>query len=121
MESEIEGGIRLIAFTVELCSASILLYGFIKVFLKFWLRESQSLTKNADLSRKIHELKPVIGSYILLGLDFYIISDILGSMVAEDQNSLIKLGGVVLLRTLIGYFLGKEVEAFNQPGKEVES
>ena len=119
MESEVTYIIKLVAFVVELCSASILLYGFLKVFLKFWVRELHSLKERPGLVKRINELKPLIGSYILLGLDFYIISDILSSMVAQDQNSLIRLACVVVIRTLIGYFLAKEVDEHSQTGSPV--
>lgn len=115
MEITIGQVIGVVALAVELCSASILLYGFIRVFKKFWQIEYKRLRGDQDQYGGWKHLKPEIGSYILLGLDFYIISDILNSMVAEDNESLIRLGVVVFLRTLIGYFLGKEVESSKQP------
>jgi uncharacterized membrane protein len=54
-------------------------------------------------------LRRQLGTYILLGLDFYIVSDILHSMIRPELNELLSLGVIVLLRTTIGFFLGKEV------------
>ncbi len=111
---DIEDLIKRIAVVVEVCSATILLYGFVKVFLKFWLVEIKGIAPTIFPGNTITLLKPEIGGYILLGLDFYIISDILNSMVAQDVQGLIRLAGVVILRTLIGYFLGKEIEGMKK-------
>jgi len=48
-------------------------------------------------------------TYILLGLDFYIIADIIATMLHPEWNELISLATIGLLRTTIGYFLGKEL------------
>ncbi len=111
MKITVEYIISSIAFVIQLCSASILLFGFVKIFIKFWLFEFKSFRlENKEIPTNFKQLKLDIGAYILLGLDFYIISDILESMVAQDEKSLIRLGLVILIRTVIGYFLGKEFE-----------
>jgi uncharacterized membrane protein len=111
METDIEKIISSIAFVIQLCSASILLFGFVKIFIKFWLVEFKSFRlENREIPANFKQLKLDIGAYILLGLDFYIIADILESMVAQDEKSLIRLALVIVIRTVIGYFLGKEFE-----------
>ncbi len=96
------------ALFIECCSASILLLGFIKVFSRFIIAEIMQKNHYA-FSEVSEKYRHQIGRYILLGLDFYIISDILHSMFAGDTMSLIRLGVVSILRTIIGYFLGKEL------------
>lgn len=118
METDIEKIISSIAFVIQLCSASILLFGFVKIFIKFWLFELKNFRfQNKKVSSNFKQLKSDIGAYILLGLDFYIIADILESMVAQDEKSLIRLALVIVIRTLIGYFLGKELENNYQENK----
>jgi uncharacterized membrane protein len=98
------------ALLIECCSAAILLLGFIKVFSGFLIAEITQ--KNGySFAEASENYRHQIGRYILLGLDFYIISDILHSMFAGDSMSLARLGVVSLLRTLIGYFLGKEINS----------
>ncbi len=53
----------------------------------------------------------VLGNYILLGLEFMIVSDIIHSFLQPDLLSLSTLGVLVLIRTMISFFLGKELEA----------
>ncbi|MBC5838852.1 DUF1622 domain-containing protein [Flavobacterium muglaense] len=118
METNIETIISSISFIIQLCSASILLFGFVKIFIKFWLFEFKSFRlENKEIPSNFKQLKLEIGAYILLGLDFYIIADILESMVAQDEKSLIRLALVIVIRTVIGYFLGKELEHDNHENK----
>jgi uncharacterized membrane protein len=94
---------------IELISAAVLLVGFVKGvwgFLRnewiFFLRKRERIN--------LLELRPVVGNYILLGLDFYIVSDILSTMLHHSWEELISLTVIGLLRTIIGYFLAKEIE-----------
>ena len=61
-----------------------------------------------------------VGLYILLALDFMITSDIINSMIHKNTEDLISLAAIVVLRTVIGYFLGKEIdEVHNKQSAEV--
>ena len=50
-----------------------------------------------------------MGIYILLGLDFLIVSDIIQTITNLSVQEIIKLSVLILLRTIISYFLGKEI------------
>jgi uncharacterized membrane protein len=52
-----------------------------------------------------------LGNYILIGLEFMIVSDIIHSFLKPDMESLYLLGAIVVIRTAISFFLGKELEA----------
>ncbi len=101
--------IEYVATIIEWCSASVLLLGFAKTFIEF-LKTIFKKSSQISFSEVFKNIRTTIGNYILLGLDFYIISDILHSMSAKDEMSLVRLGAVTLLRTLIGFFLGKEIK-----------
>ena len=95
---------------IELLSAMVLLVGFAKGMWGFLLHETMEWrNKTATAHDGISSLRPMVGNYILLGLDFYIVSDILSSMLHPELNELISLAVIGLLRTTIGYFLGKEI------------
>lgn len=97
---------------IELLSAAVLLVGFAKGMWGFLWHEWQELRRpGADSTEGIADLRPKVGNYILLGLDFYIVSDILATMLHPDWQELISLATIGLLRTTIGYFLGKEIGA----------
>jgi len=95
---------------IELLSAVVLLTGFAKGMWGFLLHEMTEMRRKTETSMEgISNLRPVVGNYILLGLDFYIVSDILATMLHPEWNELISLAVIGLLRTTIGYFLGKEI------------
>lgn len=49
-------------------------------------------------------------TYLLLGLEFLIASDILKTVLEPTMNELIILGGIVVVRTILSVFLNKEIK-----------
>ena len=49
---------------------------------------------------------------IVFGLEFFIAADILETVRDPSQEELLLLGTVVLIRTILGYFLSKEVTEY---------
>lgn len=105
--------LQLLSDGIELLSALVLLTGFAKGMWGFVRYEWGTLQVAGSDTTGIRALRPLVGNYILLGLDFYIVSDILASMMHPDWMELVSLAVIVLLRTAIGYFLGKEITETN--------
>ena len=97
-----------IAEVIDIIGVIILLYGFSKMFLRYLIAEFRSI-KNTPI-RTLQSIRCEIGIYILLALDFLIASDIIHTVTELSQEQLIELSVMIVLRTAIGYFLGKEVE-----------
>lgn len=80
-----------------------------------WLRMELRLAFRKDTTKQrcegLHSLRGWMGRYILLGLEFMIVSDLIHSFLSPDLDSLFKLGLIVVIRTAISFFLGKELEA----------
>ena len=53
------------------------------------------------------------GDTVLLGLEFMVGGDIVGSLVAPDYYNLGLLAVIVLIRTVLSYFLTKELRALS--------
>ncbi|WP_440951816.1 DUF1622 domain-containing protein [Methanococcoides sp. FTZ1] len=49
---------------------------------------------------------------IIFGLEFYIAADVIETVLAPTTEELIILGAVVGIRTILGYFLGKEAKDY---------
>jgi uncharacterized membrane protein len=49
-----------------------------------------------------------------MGLEFMIASDIIHSFISRSPDDLIFLGLIVVIRTAIGFFLGKEMQHFQE-------
>lgn len=56
-----------------------------------------------------HYLRQELGAYILLGLEFMIAGDIIHTVVRPNKEALILLGSIVAIRTVISFFLNKEL------------
>lgn len=97
-----------IEFIADVVGISILILGFVKGILVFLKMEFDNIT-GGDTFDDILSLRSTLGGYIILSLDFLIISDIIHSVIKPDFYELINLGIIVVLRTSIGFFLGREI------------
>ena len=59
-----------------------------------------------------------LGQYLALGIEFQLGSDILGTAVSPTIEEVGLLAAIVVIRTVLNYFLSKELE---RERKEVES
>ena len=64
--------------------------------------------------------RAVFGTYLLLGLEFLIASDILKTVLEPTLNELAILGGIVVLRTVLSVFLNKEIKELETENKDTE-
>ena len=104
-------------FLVDIVGIGILCIGFAKGFYFFLKMEMDNIT-GSDTFDDILALRSTLGGYIILALDFLIISDIIHSVIKPDFNELINLGIIVVLRTSIGFFLGRELMEMRHSNKK---
>ncbi|KOP24815.1 hypothetical protein AMR41_19570 [Hapalosiphon sp. MRB220] len=55
-----------------------------------------------------------LGRVLVLGLEFTVASDILRTAVAPTRQDILNLGAIVFLRTLLNYFLEREIQQGEQ-------
>lgn len=55
-------------------------------------------------------LRLSLGRYLVVALEFQLAADILGTAVAPDWNSVGKLVVIAVVRTLLNYFLQREIK-----------
>ena len=60
------------------------------------------------------EIRLFLGRYLTLGLEFQIGADILSTAVAPTFDAVLLLGAIVVIRTVLNYFLSKELERERQ-------
>jgi uncharacterized membrane protein len=58
-----------------------------------------------------------LGRTLALGLEFLIAGDILRTAVAPTQHQILRLGAIVLLRTLMNYFLEHEMHQVEEDAR----
>lgn len=91
-------------------SVIILLVGVIKAAWDF-IRNEFSREDRFTIANKNNGIKIYLGAYILLSLEVLIASDIIETIMNPSIDDMLILGGIVVVRTVISYFLGKEIEA----------
>ena len=72
------------------------------------LRHIESVLGRPGASSR--SVRLTLGHYTLLGLEFLVAQDLVESVITTDFEHLLGLGGVVMIRTVLEHFLGKEVE-----------
>lgn len=98
----------------------ILILNFLSIFVLIWgvaLAMKQFI--RCELSQKNHLLaarensfiKNFLGSYVLLSLEILIAADIIESIINPTVEDIFRLAAVVLIRTVISYFLNREIES----------
>jgi len=58
------------------------------------------------------QVRKELTNKIVFGLEFFIAADVLETVMNPSQEELLLLGTVVLIRTILGYFLSKEVSEY---------
>lgn len=63
-------------------------------------------------SYKYDSIRRQLTDKIIFGLEFYIAADVIETVLAPTTEELIILGAIVGIRTVLGYFLGKEAKEY---------
>lgn len=105
--------LNMLATIISVISLLIVTYGVFVGFIAFLYNEIKRFNGTYSLNN-IRELRTDFGSYLLLGLEFLIASDILKTVVDPTLDELAILGGVVIVRTILSVFLNKEIKELDQ-------
>ena len=95
--------LNILATIIGVISLLIVTYGVFVGFIAFLRNEFKRINN-------VRQLRADFGSYLLLGLEFLIASDILKTVVDPTLDELAILGGVVIVRTVLSVFLNKEIK-----------
>lgn len=97
---------------IEGTAVLIVLYGSLEAFV--------NLLRVVAAPRTSHGERKAIwrrfGMWLLLGLEFELASDIIGSVVSPTWDDLGRLGAIAVIRTFLNYFLERDLEAAEAPG-----
>lgn len=61
--------------------------------------------------QQIKLIKNQLGTYVLLSLEILIAADIIETILDPSLEDIFILATIVIIRTIISYFLGKEIES----------
>lgn len=105
----VEHYLDILATAISVVSLIIVVYGAVIAFCAFLVNELRRFTGRYS-PVNIRKLRAALGTYLLLGLEFLIASDILKTVLEPGLNELAILGGIVVLRTVLSIFLNKEIK-----------
>ena len=94
-------------------SILIIVWGVLLAFYDF-LKSELNNKSRIDTIQRNNIIKNHLGSYILFGLEVLIAADIIESILNPSIQDLVILASIVVIRTVISYFLAKEIEAIKE-------
>ena len=104
--------VELIAYIVpltELLGAAVVTWGSVHG-LVLLVRRGWRYFHDMPLEESLRDIRIAIGEKMALGLDFFLAGDIIGTIVVPSRETLMILGGIVVIRTVMAYFLAQEIE-----------
>tara|TARA_Y100000780_G_C13649828_1_gene404055 strand:- start:268 stop:657 length:390 start_codon:yes stop_codon:yes gene_type:complete len=104
-----------LAGLIDLLSIGVLLIGAARFSLKMVRGEF-----SGDRERRVaimNDARRELGSYILAGLELLIVSDVIHTAITLDLDGILFLGGLVIIRSVISFFLEREIRDLSPAGQ----
>ncbi|MFH1683773.1 MAG: DUF1622 domain-containing protein [Candidatus Margulisiibacteriota bacterium] len=95
--------INLIVRVISVLGLAVIVWGILLV-LRDFLKDPLS-----DDAQSRRALRQKLGSFLILGLEFFIAADIIRTILRPDWNDIGMLAAIIALRTVLSYFLGLEL------------
>ncbi len=93
---------------IELIAIAILMLGAARFL--YWMVRGELASKSGGHRLDRQNLARLeLGRYILAGLELLIVADIIRTAMSFELQSIIFLGGLVLIRSAISWFLDREI------------
>ncbi len=102
--------LNFLSFWVSIIGVIVIVWGVLMVAVEFLHSEFFFLRKNRKQNNDKKNARCHLGAYILLGLEFMIAGDIMHTVLNPSKDSLMILGSIVAIGTVISYFLNKELK-----------
>ena len=104
---------RTASLLVELAAVIIVSFGALEAFAKvLWIVATPGTTHG---ERKA--LWRRFGMWLLLGLEFELAADIIGSVISPTWQDIGELGAIAVIRTFLNYFLEQDLEHAGESGE----
>ncbi|MCG6113586.1 MAG: DUF1622 domain-containing protein [Mesorhizobium sp.] len=112
----LEGGLHYVTGAIDILAVLILLIGTVRF--TYWLVRSEAFSKDGDTRLERQNLARLeLGRYILAALEVLIVADVIRTALTMQLQGLIFLGGLVIIRSAISWFLDREIEALEKSRK----
>ena len=98
--------IHILSFGLNIVGALIAVYGVVIALVELVRKE---IHLPAQAVRLNEQIRVKLGSYLILGLEVFIAGDIVKTILTPTWESLGMLGAIVVIRTVLSYFLAKDL------------
>jgi len=98
------------SFTLNVIGALVTIWGIGIALLEFLKKE---IFRREDCIKCNENIRIKLGSYLVLALEFFIAGDIVKTIITPTWESLGILGAIVIIRTILSYFLTKDLKKIN--------
>ena len=105
--------LEVIASVIDLIGIAIVLLGFVRALFSFVKNEIGRFRSNGGAGC-MHQVRIDLGTYILVGIEFMIASDIINTVLKRELADLAFVSALVAIRTAISFFLGRELAEVKQ-------
>jgi uncharacterized membrane protein len=109
LETGLRFGTQLLSRTAEVSAAVIIAVGVLTALGSYVGAQRRRPNRRADRLAQIERIRLQLGRTLGLGLEFLLAADILATAVAPSWDAIGKLAAIATIRTLLNYFLGREV------------
>jgi uncharacterized membrane protein len=99
---------------IDLIAIAIMLVGVLRFLADF----AAAFRREPGRDGAIDRARVDLGRYILAGLELLIVSDIIQTALSLQLQDLVYLGLLVLIRSVIGYFLDREIKGLQRDAGE---
>ena len=110
MEGTVEQAVQWLRLVVETTGALIVALGIVLALWAF----VRTLLRGADpaaAEEGFNRVRLTLARYLALALEFQLGADILSTAIAPSWEAIGKLGAIAIIRTLLNYFLEREMRA----------
>ena len=97
---------------IDATGVAVMLLGFVKAVVHFIPNASFKLS--VENIGAIQNIRCDFGTHLVFALELMIVSDLLHSVVSRSLEDLYFLGAIVVIRTVIAYFLNKEIQELSE-------
>jgi len=97
------------AQSIDLIGIAILLIAALKFLLRYAIFEF-ARSRGIESVFQIRDMRLCLGSYILLALEFMIVSDVIHSALSRTPDDFLILGVLVLIRSALSFFLSLDLK-----------
>ena len=106
---QVHMAIEWVATAIDLTGSLIMVWAFVTSVVAV----VGSMIRGGDARRRFRDLQMArceLGTKLVFALELMIVSDLLQTIISRSIDDLIFLGGLVVIRTTIAYFLNREIQ-----------